>query len=108
MTLVLQQIKATSCPHCSSKVRSASKSNQHCNGFWNEQVVFDCGYALEWSPNFMAQRETKPCTKTAEYSSSVETKNALIRVLIATVEKSTVDVTFKQKLVSNLTSHICF
>lgn len=40
------------CPSCGcTEVRSEQRSNQHCNGEWNEERTFRCGRTTTYVPN---------------------------------------------------------
>lgn len=54
------------CPHCAAAVDSQSFGFLHCNGQWDEYVVYRCGYKLHWSPNYEQLLVEEKCPSTAE------------------------------------------
>ena len=54
-----------SCPHCEeAAISSISVSARHSNGQYNEEICFDCGLRLHYSPNFNRVVEVDPCEYT--------------------------------------------
>lgn len=53
-----------SCPTCGAGIRLAVIGSTHVNGEQNEDVTFDCGCRVKYSPNFSCILVEYDCPKT--------------------------------------------
>lgn len=59
----LVEIKQETCPICGARAVRETQCSKYYNGHYNESRLFDCGYEIEFSPNFMRMRATGKCRK---------------------------------------------
>lgn len=78
----LEEVPA--CPLCGcSTVKESRKWAQHCSGYWNESVEFDCGQKYEFSPNFMCVGLVYDCKRNPEFKARVKLVEDVKAELIA-------------------------
>lgn len=92
------------CPHCGCKeIKEIKKHSQHCNGEWNEEIIFKCNYSVSYSPNFSKIIENKKCTNTKEHKEQINKRKAFLIKLENHIKKNKdIDEEFKNKILGNL------
>jgi predicted RNA-binding Zn-ribbon protein involved in translation (DUF1610 family) len=86
------------CPDCGADVISETKSNQHCNGYWNEEVKFKCGAVFHFSPNFLKVEQSKPCSQTDKQKAIKAKRVSALTKTKNYINTLNVDLEFKSKL----------
>lgn len=105
MDVLLEKIKAVSCPHCREKqVTEASKKNQHCSGEWNEYLLFRCGFSYSYSPNFPVRGvfASSVCKNDKSYHRQLEKREAAKQAVRDFIKTLDVDKVFKTTLGNTL------
>lgn len=97
-----EHIPQTTCPDCGGIVVSSSKTNQHCNGHWNEEVKFKCGAVFKFSPNLMQVEQYKPCSQTIEQKNVKDKRKVALNKLKKYIKALDVDATFKDTLLDKI------
>lgn len=96
------EITHTRCPDCGSDLKEETRFNRHCNSYWNERRVFDCGAKFEFSPNYMATTQTKNCGNSNEAKAALHKQQEALRKTRAYIGKLDVDPGFKAGLLERL------
>lgn len=102
----LTRIDGEVCPICGSYAVSETKTNQHCNGYWNESRTFKCGSKIEFSPNFMRTEMNKyyQCPHQPEVVKKKKLRNAALDRIVNYINKYIkVDETYKKDLIHTIT-----
>ena len=81
MSLQLEHLIYSNCPTCGAVPISIKKKDRHTNGHWNEDITFECGCSIHYSPNYRAEQVTSECRNTEEYKKQkAQNKEALKKV----------------------------
>ena len=59
-------LKIRECSTCGSHPVSYCRPWQHSFGEYYEELKFDCGHVIAWSPNYSAMQILTPCPETQE------------------------------------------
>ena len=57
----LHHLKLHACPVCNSRLVVERQRSQHCNGEWFETQEFECGYVIDYVPNFSREEVRTQC-----------------------------------------------
>lgn len=95
----LQELKYESCPVCGAIVTTEHRSSKHSNGYWNEEISFECGCRIKFSPNFMREVILTQCPKHPNEISKTEKRNKAIEKLVKCIKKLDVDDDFKNRII---------
>ena len=103
----LNHIKDIRCPICEAEMIAGGKNNKHSNGNWNEWREFECGYKLEFSPNFMKVQAARnySCTNDPKYQEkNLKRKQANVKIA-SYIGKLDVDKEYKNKLLDKVKAY---
>lgn len=89
------------CPDCKcKKIESFRKYSLHSNGHWNEEIKFECGYIIQFSPNFMKNVVTGECQKSLVALKRTSIRHQFILDLqVFAANHKKVDQKFKDKMI---------
>ena len=90
------------CRECGSKIRSEKRSDRHCNGDFNEELKFECGAVLKWSPNFRSEQGNVACPNSGYSKKRMDERRTALKTTANFVQK--LDINEKDR--ENLKSHI--
>ena len=93
----LPVILETQCPECGSRPTRIEKGIQHCNGHWNEEIRFDCGCILSYSPNFKRMETDIVCPNAPKEKRKAAKRGKFIENILDIIDASKVDEEFKIK-----------
>ncbi len=86
------QLKYTECPTCGSPIQSFSRGYFHINGYFRDEIKFECECCIEFTPNFMAEQILTPCPQSPENLELVsQRRKAIDKVLSCITELETDD-----------------
>jgi hypothetical protein len=64
----LKQIKIRECPECKNgRISECIIKDLHTCGEWNEYLKFDCGYEIQYSPNYGSIITIRDCERSEKY-----------------------------------------
>ncbi len=93
MKMELTEIKETQCPECGSRPTRIEKGIQHCN----EEIRFDCGCILSYSPNFKRMETDIVCPNAPKEKRKAAKREKFIENILDIIDASKVDEEFKIK-----------
>jgi hypothetical protein len=92
MPVKQEYIKTSACPECGcSKVVRFEQRNQHSNGQWNEVLVFRCGYAVKYTPNYEREDQEDDCANSGRADAWEKRRRHLAGVMIKALAKEVGD-----------------
>lgn len=97
----LVHLTSETCPTCSSRTVACEQRARHCNGEWFETRTYECGYKLDYVPNFSRAETVQICTKSEEYKTSKEKRRAAVDKLFKFVADLEVDDSFKNRVLKD-------
>lgn len=94
----LTHIPHETCPHCGANPVAETRTDQHCNGDWNESRSFSCGMRVRYSPNFKSLITVNACPNTPEYRNRKEKRTTAKMAVIDLIKSADCDDEFKSRL----------
>lgn len=71
---------------------------RHSNGEWFENRTYECGYKVEYVPNFSRAEDMEMCKKSEPYKERIERRRKAMDALAAFVSALDVDDAFKNRV----------
>jgi hypothetical protein len=94
----LVHLTKENCPTCGARTVSCEQKMRHCNGEWFENRAYECGYKLEYVPNFSRSEDIEMCKKSEAYKTKNERRRKAVDALAAFVGALDVDDAFKNRV----------
>ena len=91
----LQNIKHLDCPSCGSRRVMIRQHHKHTNGYWNEDLEFECGCFIHFSPNFMREEFVRQCPFSAAEAEKKDKREKAVKKLENYIKRLDIDEEFK-------------
>ena len=98
----LEHLTKESCLHCEARTTAITQRIQHCNGQWFESREYECGYRIEFVPNFNREEVKNNCRKSVSYRQEVIKRDKALVALRNFVEQLDTDEVFKSRVMREL------
>lgn len=95
----LKHIDSGVCVICGAELKSVNFGYKHCHGGQVEEVSYECGYAIKYSPNLGTIGILHDCPKSPKAIVEKEAKESLKTKLEEVVLASQVSQSIKERLI---------
>lgn len=102
----LKHIHTPFCPTCGAKISEDNQRSPHCNGQFFERRTFDCGYQMEWVPNFSALRDVYQCQRSPAWKAKLAKREETADAVRKLMKKLNVDDKFAERIDNELKNSI--
>jgi len=90
------------CPTCGARTKACEQSWRHTNGAWQEYRTYECGFRVEFIPNFMKSYPCDPCQRSTEYTDKMAKRELAIDQLMELVRELDIDGAFRDNMLMTL------
>ena len=96
--VTLDKLRYTKCPTCGAAIKSQCQHDLHTCGQWNEEMEFQCGCTIQWSPNYGREVERTACPRLPAAVEKKKKRNDAKEDLVKYIAKLDVDDDYKDRL----------
>lgn len=98
----MYQLKYEKCPTCSARPVAFHQPWKHTNGEWSEEIKFDCGCRIRYSPNFRREELSQPCPNHSSEKGKARKRKLACAKLKKYIKRLDVDEDFKERLLAEV------